>query len=125
MFFVTPAYAEEAPAAATGTDAHAAPAAGEVHTETGVAGGEHARGPFPPFDSTTFASQLLWLVITFTVFYLLMNTSISDRAPRCLGASWRAATHQARMALAEFAKGQKPRKLASELIPSWVARAAR
>ncbi|MFT4004018.1 MAG: glycosyl transferase, partial [Rhizobium sp.] len=29
------------------------------------------------------------------------------------------------MRLAEFAKGQKSRRLASELIPSWVARAAR
>ncbi|MBX4939912.1 F0F1 ATP synthase subunit B [Rhizobium binae] len=79
MFFVTPAYAEEAPAAATGTDAHAAPAAGEVHTETGVAEGEHARGPFPPFDSTTYASQLLWLVITFSVFYLLIQKVIAPR----------------------------------------------
>jgi len=35
------------------------------------------------------------------------------------------AAAQSGMALAEFAKGQKPRKLASELIPSWVARAAR
>lgn len=29
------------------------------------------------------------------------------------------------MRLTEFAKGQKPRQLSSELIPSWVARAAR
>jgi hypothetical protein len=29
------------------------------------------------------------------------------------------------MRLAEFAKGQKSRQLSSELIPSWVARAAR
>ena len=27
---------------------------------------------FPPFDSTTFASQLLWFAITFIVFYYLM-----------------------------------------------------
>lgn len=27
---------------------------------------------FPPFDSTTFASQLLWLAITFVIFYYLM-----------------------------------------------------
>ena len=78
MFFVTPAYAEEAPAG-TATDAHAAPAGGEVHTETGVAEGGHARGPFPPFDSTTYASQLLWLVITFGVFYLLMQKVIAPR----------------------------------------------
>jgi len=27
---------------------------------------------FPPFDSTTFASQILWLAITFALFYYLM-----------------------------------------------------
>ncbi|MDM9623768.1 F0F1 ATP synthase subunit B [Rhizobium sp. S96] len=84
MFFVTPAYAEEAPAgtaetgAATGTDAHAAPAAGEVHTETGVPA-EHHGGVFPPFDSTTYASQLLWLAITFVVFFVLMQKVIAPR----------------------------------------------
>lgn len=83
--FVTPAYAEEstaqtAPAAAdaAATEAHGAPAAEETHTETGVA---HEAGPkvFPPFDSNTFASQLLWLVITFGLFYLLMQKVISPR----------------------------------------------
>jgi F-type H+-transporting ATPase subunit b len=82
--FVTPAYAEETtaqPAAAGGeaaaTEAHEAPAAGETHTETGVA----HEGPkvFPPFDSSTFASQLLWLVITFGLFYLLMQKVIAPR----------------------------------------------
>lgn len=33
--------------------------------------GEHGKG-FPPFDSTTFASQLLWLTLTFVALYLLM-----------------------------------------------------
>ncbi|WP_117190817.1 F0F1 ATP synthase subunit B [Rhizobium terrae] len=74
--FVTSAYAQTAPAA---TDPHAAPA-GEVHTETGAAhGGEHGGGVFPPFDSTHFASQLLWLVITFGLFYLLMKKVIVPR----------------------------------------------
>ena len=31
---------------------------------------EHAN--FPPFDATTFASQLLWFAITFGVLYYLM-----------------------------------------------------
>jgi F-type H+-transporting ATPase subunit b len=32
---------------------------------------EH-KGAFPPFDSSTFASQLVWLVITFVVLYALI-----------------------------------------------------
>jgi F-type H+-transporting ATPase subunit b len=38
----------------------------EVHHEGG-----HA-AVFPPFDSSTFASQILWLAITFGLFYVLM-----------------------------------------------------
>lgn len=30
------------------------------------------KGAFPPFNSTTFASQLFWLVIVFVVLYVLM-----------------------------------------------------
>ncbi|MEZ5841175.1 MAG: F0F1 ATP synthase subunit B [Hyphomicrobiales bacterium] len=45
----------------------------EVHTETQVAHGEGAHsGGFPPFDSSTFGSQLLWLAITFGLLYYLM-----------------------------------------------------
>jgi F-type H+-transporting ATPase subunit b len=32
-----------------------------------------AKGVFPPFDSSTFASQILWLVIAFGLLYLLMS----------------------------------------------------
>ncbi|TWF57292.1 F0F1 ATP synthase subunit B [Neorhizobium alkalisoli] len=73
--FVTSAYAQTAPAA---TDTHAAPA-GETHTETGAAhGGEHA-GAFPPFDPTYYPSTLLWLVITFGLFYIVMKNVLVPR----------------------------------------------
>jgi F-type H+-transporting ATPase subunit b len=32
-----------------------------------------AKEPFPPFNSETFASQLLWLAITFIVLYVLLK----------------------------------------------------
>ena len=66
--FVTPAYADEAP-----------PAAGEVHTETGAPNEGHHAGVFPPFDHTTYPSQLLWLVITFVIFYVAMQKIIIPR----------------------------------------------
>jgi len=39
-----------------------------AHTE---APGGH-KGSFPPFQSETFAAQLLWLVLTFVVLYVVM-----------------------------------------------------
>jgi F-type H+-transporting ATPase subunit b len=75
--FVTAAYAQST--TTEGAETHDA-AAGEVHTETGVAHeGGHGSGVFPPFDSTTFASQLLWLAITFGLFYILMAKVIMPR----------------------------------------------
>ena len=38
-----------------------------------------AGGAFPPFDPATFASQILWLVITFGVFYMIMSRVIIPR----------------------------------------------
>ena len=52
--FVTSAFAQET-----------APAAGAaVETHAGTEASAEAHGAFPPFDPTTFPSQLLWLAIT-------------------------------------------------------------
>jgi len=53
--------------------------AGETTTE-GLAGAaaEQSVG-FPPFDATTFASQLFWLVLTFGVFYWIMKNVAMPR----------------------------------------------
>jgi F-type H+-transporting ATPase subunit b len=60
--FVTSAYAEEATQPAT---------AGEGTTQAGTEHGGH--GPFPPFDPSHFASQILWLAIIFGLFYLFLK----------------------------------------------------
>lgn len=44
-----------------------------THETTGADGGEAHSSSFPPFDSTTFASQLLWLAIAFAALYMLMS----------------------------------------------------
>lgn len=44
-----------------------------------VAAEEAGSGAFPPFDPATFASQILWLVITFGVFYMIMSRVIIPR----------------------------------------------
>lgn len=54
------------------TDPHAADTS-ELHTSTEAHGGEEHGGAFPPFDTTTFGSQLLWLAITFAALYFLMS----------------------------------------------------
>jgi F-type H+-transporting ATPase subunit b len=49
-------------------------------TETAEHAGEHAGGGnFPPFDPTYFASQILWLIITFGLFYLFMSRVVLPR----------------------------------------------
>ena len=82
--FVTPAYAQEAQPAegesqAPAGQAQTAPAdahEGETHTETGA---EHGKGVFPPFDPSHFPSQILWLAITFGLFYLFLKKVIVPR----------------------------------------------
>lgn len=49
------------------------PPAVDLQTETEVALDPPPEGSFPPFDSSTFPSQLLWLAITFGLFYLFLK----------------------------------------------------
>jgi F-type H+-transporting ATPase subunit b len=43
----------------------------DTTTHTTEAPGEQG-GTFPPFDSTTFPSQLVWLTLTFVILYVVM-----------------------------------------------------
>jgi F-type H+-transporting ATPase subunit b len=73
--FVTTAYALSATAA---TDA-AAPAESDAHNTTTTAVHEVEHAAFPPFDPSHFPSQILWLAITFGIFYYLVAKHITPR----------------------------------------------
>ncbi|PSC04677.1 F0F1 ATP synthase subunit B' [Alsobacter soli] len=56
-----------------------------THATTEAHGGAHeAGGAFPPFDSSTFGSQLVWLAIAFGALYLLMSKVALPRVTRIL-----------------------------------------
>lgn len=77
--FVTDAYGQEtAPALEDGHGAEVPADAGHAGTEVPHDGG-HADAGFPPFDSSTFPSQILWLAITFGLFYLFLKKVIMPR----------------------------------------------
>lgn len=59
--------------AQAGESAPAEEHAAETHATTEADGGHHAPTVFPPFDTTTFASQLLWLALTFGFLLLFMS----------------------------------------------------
>ena len=48
-------------------------------TESTEAAGHEAGGKFPPLDTTTFPSQLFWLVIFFAIFYALLSRLVLPR----------------------------------------------
>lgn len=75
-----------------------------------IPAGEHGRG-FPPFDSQSFASQLLWLVITFVALYLLMSRLALPR----IGAIFEARQKRVAgdLAEAERLKGQSDAAIAA------------
>ncbi|MGH6951393.1 MAG: F0F1 ATP synthase subunit B [Vitreimonas sp.] len=53
--------------------AHAPETAGHA-ADAAAHGGEHAAaGVFPPFDASTFASQLFWFVLTFGALYFVLS----------------------------------------------------
>jgi F-type H+-transporting ATPase subunit b len=56
----------------------AAPTKAAATTSTGTAAPAPA-GAFPPFDSTTFASQLIWLAITFGFLYVALKRVLLPR----------------------------------------------
>ncbi len=90
--FITPASAQETTTPATAPADGTSRARGRCRargraggrcraraTGTEVAhGGEHS-GVFPPFDSTTFPSQLLWLAITFGLLYWVISRIAAPR----------------------------------------------
>jgi F-type H+-transporting ATPase subunit b len=51
------------------------------HTE--APGGGH-KGTFPPFNPQTFASQLVWLVITFVMLYVMLSKVALPRVGRII-----------------------------------------
>ncbi|WP_036837552.1 F0F1 ATP synthase subunit B [Pleomorphomonas oryzae] len=94
---VVPAEGGHAPTEATGTTvAHG--------------GGEHG-GTFPPFDPSTFPSQLFWLAIVFIALYVLMAKKVIPQISDILEA--RAAKIASELVEAERAKAETDTAIAS------------
>lgn len=78
--FVTDAYGQEtAPAVDDGHGAAAPADAGHAAGTEVPHDGGHGEAGFPPFDSSTFPSQILWIAITFGLFYLFLKRVIMPR----------------------------------------------
>ena len=50
-----------------------------THAATEAPGGAHEDVGFPPFATETFGGQLLWLVITFALLYVLLSKLVLPR----------------------------------------------
>lgn len=81
--FVTDAYGQETAPAVDGgpvDSGHGADTPADTHAGTQVpADAEHGGSNFPPFDPSTFPSQILWVAITFGLFYLFLKRVIVPR----------------------------------------------
>jgi F-type H+-transporting ATPase subunit b len=86
-------------------------ATSQTSTSVGhIPASEHGKG-FPPFDATTFASQLIWLALTFVILYVLMARVALPRIGSILEAR---RTHIADdLAAAERLKGESDAALAT------------
>lgn len=51
----------------------------DMHTATGVPADAGHEGKFPPFNPEYYGSQVLWLAITFGIFYLVMSKAVAPR----------------------------------------------
>jgi F-type H+-transporting ATPase subunit b len=63
---------------------HAPEAASHAADAAAAHGGEHAAGVFPPFDATTFASQLFWFALTFLALYIVLSRYVLPQVSNVL-----------------------------------------
>lgn len=106
-WFISQANAQE-PAIVPAEDGHVP--TDTAGTTVAHGGGEHG-GTFPPFDPSTFPSQLFWLAIVFIALYVLMAKKVIPQIAGILEA--RAAKIAADLVEAEKAKADTDAAIAS------------
>jgi F-type H+-transporting ATPase subunit b len=68
------------PSTTTKTGDKPAAGHGATHATVGVADGKNgAASAFPPFDKSSFSSQLIWLALTFGFLYWMLSKSLLPR----------------------------------------------
>jgi F-type H+-transporting ATPase subunit b len=77
--FVTDAHGQETAPSVEGGHGAEVPADAGHAAGTEVPAEGHGEAGFPPFDSSTFPSQILWIAITFGLFYLFLKKVIMPR----------------------------------------------